>query len=111
MISNVSNHRIRRLPFRLAPLKLQDHSDRDFFLLRHGLLVHAPGEIAGIRRGTPHDFRVRGWPKEPYWVLVNGLRQTPAVKINGAPAPHEFDLRDGLLTLQLTGEPLVELEW
>jgi hypothetical protein len=87
----------------------------DFRGLRFaGLLVHAPGEIIpGRENERLARFLVRGWPKEPFYVLIAGFKQAPQVKINGQTtplqAPHEFDAAGGWLALQVTGNPDLEI--
>jgi len=76
-----------------------------------GLLVHAPGEIvSGSESERGVRFNVRGWPHEPYFVLVTGLTNAPVVKVNGAVAPSEFHVAEGRLILKLAGESRVEIE-
>jgi hypothetical protein len=80
-----------------------------------GLLVHAPGEIVpGNSDPGTARFTVRGWPKQPYFVVINGLAGAPQVKVNGQgfplTAPGEFRADGGNLILQLSGEARVELQ-
>jgi hypothetical protein len=87
----------------------------DFWCFREaGLRVHAPGEIRdpsetkdGIR------FSVNSWVEGPYYILINGLKQKPQLKIGGAKvdctAPHAFFEREGLLILKLTGKMQIQL--
>jgi hypothetical protein len=87
----------------------------DFQALRqNNLLVHAPGAISDIRdsaRGA--RFKVSGWPQKPYFVLINGLKAAPQIRINGKvialTAPHQFHVEKGRLILQLQGTSLVEI--
>ena len=44
-------------------------------------------------------------------MLVNGFTNAPAVKVNGATAPHEFHAGPGRLILKLDGESRVEIDW
>ena len=77
---------------------------------RSGLLVHAPGEISlETESERTARFTVHGWPKDPYYVLVNGLTRVPSVKINGATAEQEFHATDGRLILKLSGRARVEI--
>ena len=56
--------------------------------LRHGLLVHAPGRLTILEeRADGIRFQVSGWPDHPYWILVNGVRQTPRVLIQDQELP------------------------
>ncbi|MEW6156976.1 MAG: hypothetical protein AB1813_06050 [Verrucomicrobiota bacterium] len=83
--------------------------------LRHGLLVHAPGEIAdATERADGLRFTVRGWPAKPYKILVNGVWKKPRVTVNGhvpVPAPPHFEYieADGRLILQLRTNSVVEI--
>jgi hypothetical protein len=83
-------------------------------LARHGLLVHAPGEIADREeRVDGVRFTVKGWSAKPYRVLINGFTRTPGLKLNGQPvglsAPHQYQAAEGRLILQLTGTVAVEI--
>jgi hypothetical protein len=81
-------------------------------LRRAKLRVHSPGEIVAeseTDRGA--TFTVRGWPAEPWYVLLNGLRAAPAIKVNGAPTSGDFDERAGTLVLKLTGLSRIEINW
>ena len=54
-----------------------------------GLYVHAPGRIEVTDDSADGAaFRVTGWPRGPYWVLVSGFdkgrAKPPTVRINGA---------------------------
>jgi hypothetical protein len=79
-----------------------------------GLNMHAPGQILPGRENekTAH-FLVRGWPRAPYYVLVNGLARAPKVRINEVPvildSPHQFDAAAGCLLLQVSGNPEIEI--
>ena len=79
---------------------------------RSGLLVHAPGEIASTSENDRSvKFTVRGWPKETYFMLVNGFTNAPVVKVNGGMVPDEFHAEQGRLILKLDGESRVEIDW
>jgi hypothetical protein len=79
---------------------------------RSGLLVHAPGHITSPSESDRSvKFTVRGWPKEPYFVLATGFTSAPAVKVNGAVASNEFHAEQGRLILKLDGESRVEVAW
>lgn len=84
-------------------------------LPERGLRIHAPGAIQLTEAGRPGvAFTVHGWSPRPYYIVVNGLRQTPHVRLNGAPtvmaAPHEYQDAAGRLILRVEGRTLVELE-
>ncbi len=87
----------------------------DFRALRRaGLLVHAPGEIDGVSdSAAAASFTVRGWAKRPYYVLINGLKSRPRVKVNGKEAvltgDNSFDAASGRLVLKVSGQPRIEL--
>jgi hypothetical protein len=77
------------------------------------LLVHAPGAIEGEQEEPGRiAFTVRGWPSDPYFILIAGLRSAPSVRINGQEtplvAPHQY-LATGRLILQVSGSPSVEI--
>jgi hypothetical protein len=88
----------------------------DFYSFRtNNVLVHAPGRIqlASEARGRL-TFQVDSWVKDSYFVLVNGLRQKPKVKINGqaidgAATSLEYSDASGRLVLKLSGLSSVEL--
>jgi hypothetical protein len=88
----------------------------DFRVLsRHGLRVHAPGGIREIAESADGvKFVLDAWSPRPCYVLVNGLRQPPEVRLNGAAvplsAPHEYQAAAGRLILQITGRTEVELK-
>lgn len=87
----------------------------DFLALnRHGLWVHAPGPLGGIEeRAEGVQFKVQPQTGQPCWILVNGFRQTPKVRINGhdtpLSAPHRFQAAEGRLALRVAGESVIEL--
>ena len=101
----------------LAPAlrALQQPLVYDTRALRHaGLRVHAPGELDQIEEGPERArFRVRGWSKHPYFVVVNGLRQAPQLRVDGRPtaleSPHEYQAAARRLILRLEGVATVEL--
>ncbi len=105
-------------PATLLPLALQAYGAPpvyDFLALRRpGLLIHAPGPLRLIaERDDGARFRVEGWPKRPWYVVVQGLVREPRLHINGREtrmaAPHHFDSETGRLVLQLTAAADVEL--
>lgn len=84
--------------------------------LRHGLRVHAAGELRDFQE-TLGGFRcqMRGWHEPGSWMLINGLEREPQVRINGAPialeAPHEYLSESGILLLRVPGtEVTIEVE-
>jgi hypothetical protein len=87
----------------------------DFCSLRvHGLLVHAPGPITDILESSEGvSFHVSGWPKSPWYVLINGFAARPAVKFNGTETalvpPHQFQQPEGRLILRLKEPTTVEI--
>jgi hypothetical protein len=94
--------------FRQAPVY-------DFAALRKNqLLVHAPGEIKNPEeRGGRASFQVESWVDHPYYILVNGLKKAPLLKINGkateCSSPNQFLQKEGWLILRLEGRSRVEL--
>ncbi len=87
----------------------------DFRVLsQSGLLVHAPGAISEVKESkTGAQFKVMGWTEKPYFVLINGLKSTPQIRINNQAvtlaAPHQFNAEKGRLILNLQGAPTVEI--
>ncbi|HEY0074099.1 MAG TPA: hypothetical protein VGB77_08365, partial [Abditibacteriaceae bacterium] len=87
----------------------------DFRSLRQSrLLVHAPGAISDIRDSARRArFKVSGWPQKSYFVLINGLKKSPQIRINGQvialTAPHQFHVEKGRLILQLQSTSTVEI--
>jgi hypothetical protein len=78
------------------------------------LNVHAPGQIIKARDDQmTARLQVRGWPKEPYYVLVNGLTHPPQITLNGQSVspqpPHEFDAAAGCLILRVLGTPEIQI--
>ncbi len=105
-------------PGTLQPLALQAYGEpalHDYHVFRrHGLRVHAPGPISDARETADGiSFQVTGWPRQPWWILINGCTKVPAVRVNGqetpVSAPHRFDPKTGRLTLQLRGPTTVEV--
>jgi len=88
----------------------------DFRSLRHhGLMVHAPGLITEIQESSGGvSFRVNGWPKSPWYVLINGFSARPGVKLNGIETPlnlpHQYQATEGRLILRLEGPGTVEIQ-
>lgn len=84
----------------------------DWVRLRQAeILLHAPGEIvvhSESERGCA--VTVRGWPKNPFFVLASGFAEAPRVKVNGEPQAGEFDARTGTLILKASGTARVEFE-
>jgi hypothetical protein len=81
----------------------------------HGLMVHAPGAIAGAEEDE-HTIRftAEGWPEGTYSILVSGLKRDPVVRIDGQPAaagdPWTYAEGKGRLVLRVRGKPKVELD-
>jgi hypothetical protein len=83
--------------------------------LKNSLRVHAPGLIQNATEKKGHvSFQVESWADHPYYVLVNGLTQTPRTKINRQQVecvpPHDFQPKEGRLVLQLEGKAQVEID-
>lgn len=78
------------------------------------LLVHAPGAIRLLVDNPGRmSFQVEPALEHPYYALVNGLKRSPRLWINGqatpCTAPNEFKPKEGWLILQLQGKAKVEL--
>ena len=83
-------------------------------LSRHGLLVHTPGPISDIKESSQGvSFRVNGWPRPPWYVLINGFSTRPTVKLSGVETPvqgpHQYQEPEGRLILRLNGPTDIEL--
>jgi hypothetical protein len=81
---------------------------------RIGVLVHAPGEIKDpVETKDKVKFIVAPWVEGPYFVLINGLKQKPQLKIGrqkaDCSAPHEFLEKEGRLILKLSGSTQIEV--
>jgi hypothetical protein len=81
---------------------------------RAGVLVHAPGEIKDpMETKDKVKFKVAPWVEGPYYVLINGLKQKPQLKIGrqkaDCSAPHEFLEKEGQLILKLGGSTQIEV--
>lgn len=81
---------------------------------RHGLLVHAPGEVRDLvehRDGV--RFALATWAPGGSYLLVHGVRQPPRVQLNGKNLelrpPHLYQAAEGRLLLQVSGNPTVEI--
>ena len=86
-----------------------------FHLNSRRVIVHAPGEIipAAEKPGAV-QFTLRSWPREPYYVLVNGLDRLPQLKIDGRlvplDGPHQFQEKEKRLILRLSSQPAIEIQ-
>jgi hypothetical protein len=87
----------------------------DFRVLpRQGVRLHAPGQLRHLEeRADGFSFRVETWSQRRCFVLANGLRQKPQVRLNGESVelngPHEYQAETGRLILQISGPTEVEL--
>lgn len=82
-------------------------------LRRFGVRVNAAGQLTNLEeRSDGFRFTVQGWSTSPHWLLLNGIRQTPQVRINGQSvslsAPHAYSPSQGWLILQVP--PTAEVE-
>jgi len=80
----------------------------------NGVHVHAPGGINNKKETMGKvEFQIDGWPDRPYYVLINGLRGKPQLKLDGksidCSSPHQFLAPEGRLILQVSGSPHIEL--
>jgi hypothetical protein len=81
---------------------------------QNGLLVHAPGEISHAKEGQGSvRFEIVTGLDHPYFVLINGFRRQPQLRINGrttaCTAPHQYLEQKGRLILALEGKARIEL--
>ena len=81
---------------------------------QNGLLVHAPGEISHAKEGQGSvRFEIVTGLEHPYFVLINGFRRQPQLRINGrttaCTAPHQYLEQKGRLILALEGKARIEL--
>jgi hypothetical protein len=77
--------------------------------------VHAPGNILSLQANAPGiRFSVLSVSYRPFFVLLNGFKQKPQLKLNGRPAditaPHQFIATDGVLILSMPDERTIEIE-
>jgi hypothetical protein len=80
-----------------------------------GLLIHAPGDITLLKeRADQVAFRITGWARSPYELLVVGLKKRPRVRVNGQDimrmAPNQFSEQEGRLVLQVQGSPSIQID-
>jgi hypothetical protein len=79
----------------------------DFHVFReHGLLVHAPGELADLSEASDGvAFTVNSWSSDPASVLVSGFVKEPRIRISGQDVPikppHRFEPDSGRLEIQV----------
>jgi len=81
---------------------------------RLGWLIHAAGDIREwTERPDGIKFTVTGWPGHQTWLLVNGVREQPRVKINGKDtplaSPAEYEGATGRLILQIQNPAVIEI--
>jgi hypothetical protein len=84
-------------------------------ILESGWTVVAPAEIVlGDALPTRARFEVQGWAKEPYFVLVHGLKSRPKVETTftatGTLQEDRFEASTGTLILHLQGKASVTLD-
>src|SRR5439155_6280387 len=80
-----------------------------------GWLIHAPGEIRDLQeRDKGVSFTVAGWAPDGAWLLVNGIRAKPRVKIDGKVtalvSPHDYEAEAGRLVLKIPTSAKVQIE-
>ena len=83
---------------------------------RYGLGVDAPGAIDSVQEtASGITFRFRSWSAGGSYVMIAGLRSTPAVYLDGQRqslgAPHSYRSADGWLILKIPGDALVRLDY
>src|SRR6185369_1773859 len=97
-------------PATLLPTAIQLFGEAavyDFHVFRqHGLRVHAPGPLTDLQEtGQSVRFRANGWPKSPWYVLINGFT-VGTVKLNGIETPLQ---PPGRLILRLNAPTTLEI--
>lgn len=106
-------------PATLLPVALQALGEARVYDLhcfrQAGLAVHAPGPIEPLEESAARiRFRVEGWPKRPWKVLVTGLQRQPHITVDGNPADtdlrREYHRSSGRLVLTLDRAGVIELE-
>ncbi|HNQ91083.1 MAG TPA: hypothetical protein PKM73_20915 [Verrucomicrobiota bacterium] len=84
--------------------------------LRHGLMVHATGQIEVQSESSDGvAFRIASWAGRNTWVLVTGCNRTPAVRLNGTSIPlsppHQYSASKGRLILSVPSDCRVEIDY
>jgi hypothetical protein len=76
--------------------------------LNHRILAHSPGPITDVRESKNSvRFRANGWPKQNWFLLMNGFEKRPTITLDGKLADFQFE--DGRAILQLTGPAVIEV--
>lgn len=80
----------------------------------HGIQVHAAGELGSIVEDQERvAFTVTNWSSAPCSLYINGLSNTPGLRLNGQDIPlgppHVFQAPTGRLVLRVQGTVRVEL--
>ena len=80
----------------------------------HRLLLHAPGSVTEIEElSSGISFHFQPWSRQPVRLLMNGVWQTPILRINHVNAalgsPHQYSKAEGRLVLFLTGPADIEI--
>jgi hypothetical protein len=79
-------------------------------LARIGVVVHAPGDIEVLEAADgAARVRVRGWPKQPYEVLLAGLDSAMKVRVNGVERADERDVEQGRVSVRVEGEAEIQV--
>jgi hypothetical protein len=74
-------------------------------LAKAGVLVHVPGEIEVLDdvQGWAR-VRVRGWPRQPYEVLLAGVDPAAKIRLNEVEVLGERDVEQGRISVRVEGE-------
>jgi hypothetical protein len=80
----------------------------------NGVTVHAPGPISDVResRGEIH-FAVSSWAHGSWYVLINGIKPTSSLRINGQSSAEGVEERiatQGWLVIKLSGPSVLDLQ-
>jgi len=79
-------------------------------LAKAGVIVHAPGDVEVLEDATAMArARIRGWPSQPYEVLLAGVDPAVNVRVNGVEVAAERDVESGRVSVRLEGEAEIQL--
>jgi hypothetical protein len=84
--------------------------------LENGVLLHVPGSLSDLKASNTHlSFKIEGWPKTPYWLLLARIPTEPKVDIDGKPLAGSevisYDSSTKRLILKIEGSPNVKVTW
>lgn len=76
--------------------------------LNRRLRIHSPGPVTDVsENANAVQFRAEGWPKKPFYVLINGFENRPIIKVDGRQV--DFQMRDGRVILELEKPSAIEI--